>query len=115
MLGRKQRVTPSCCRDDLTDVSVTIQPAGNYAGLLPMVLGHVAIVYAGNGSALELPHGSSLSLTEFGVIVVAPRPTPNRFIPYGSILEIVESPVPSGSGESTSPAQPSPDDGQVHD
>jgi hypothetical protein len=99
--------------DDLAGMSVTIHPAGNYRGLLPMVLGHVAIVYAGDRTALALPAGSSLSLTEFGVIVVAPRSNPNRFIPYGSILEIVESPVPDGSPPE-SPGQLAPDDGQVH-
>jgi hypothetical protein len=89
-------------------VSVSFQPADNYQRLLPRTLGHVEIAY-NSGNPLELPDGSEIYLSEFGVFVAMPGPTPNRFIPYGSIREIVEAPVPASA------ARLSPDDGQVHD
>jgi hypothetical protein len=89
-------------------MAVTIGVTSNYAGTLGRVFGHVQVVYS-TGVTLELPDGSEIYLTEFGALVVMPGAAPNRFIPYGSITEIVEAPLP-GSSEQTSP-----DDGQTHD
>ena len=87
-------------------MSVSIQPAGNYAGLIAGSFAHVEIAYiAGVGAVLDLPDGSAIHLTEFGALVRTPGTSPNRFIPYSSILEIRGAKLP----------QPAPDDGQMHD
>ncbi|HUB37470.1 MAG TPA: hypothetical protein VMA72_01320 [Streptosporangiaceae bacterium] len=82
-----------------------ITPTGNYAGLIARSFRHARIVYAGAGATLDLPDHSSLYLTDFGVVVNTPDRSPNKFIPWASILEIVECDPP---GLAT-------DDGQMHD
>jgi hypothetical protein len=83
-------------------MAVTIQPAANYAGILGRYFGHVEIAYAlpGRGT-LDVPDGSALSLTEFGLVVVTPDESANRFLPWSAILEIRTC--------------AEPDDGQMHD
>ena len=60
---------------------------------------------AGAGATLDLPAGSSLFLTEFGVVVQTPDRSPNKFIPWASIFEIEECDPPGLAM----------DDGQMHD
>jgi hypothetical protein len=80
-------------------------PTGNCARLIAGSFRHARIVYAGAGAALDLPDRSSLYLTEFGVVVQTPDRSPNKFIPWASILEIQEC----------APPGPEIDDGQMHD
>jgi hypothetical protein len=86
-------------------VAVSITPTGSYARLIAGSFRHARIVYAGARAALDLPDRSLLYLTEFGVVVQTPDRSPNKFIPWASILEIEEC-VPPG---------PVIDDGQMHD
>jgi hypothetical protein len=86
-------------------VVVSILPAGHYGGLIAGSFRHARIVYAGAGATLDLPDRSLLYLTELGVVVRTPDGSPNKFIPWGSILEIEEC-APPGAGT---------DDGQMHD
>jgi hypothetical protein len=86
-------------------VAVSIMPTGNCARLIAGSFRHARIVYAGAGAALDLPDRSSLYLTEFGVVVQTPDRSPNKFIPWASILEIQEC----------APPGPEIDDGQMHD
>jgi hypothetical protein len=80
-------------------------PTGNCARLIAGSFRHARIVYASAGAALDLPDRSSLYLTEFGVVVQTPDRSPNKFIPWASILEIQEC----------APPGPEIDDGQMHD
>jgi len=75
------------------------------SGLIPRSFRHARIVYAGAGATLDLPAGSSLFLTEYGVVVQTPDRSPNKFIPWASIFEIEECVPPSCDA----------DDGQMHD
>ena len=90
-------------------VAVSITSTGNYAGLIAGSFRHARIVYAragpGVGATLELPDRSSVYLAEFGVVVQTPDGSPNKFIPWVSIVEIEEC-VPPGREV---------DDGQMHD
>jgi hypothetical protein len=86
-------------------VAVSITPTGNYAGLIAGSFRHARIVYAGVGATLDLPDRSSLYLTDFGVLVQTPDGSPNKLIPWASILEIEECATPRREV----------DDGQMHD
>jgi hypothetical protein len=86
-------------------VAVSITSTGNYARLITGSFRHARIVYAGAGATLDLPDRSSLYLTDFGVVVQTPDGSPNKFIPWASILEI----------EECAPPGPEIDDGQMHD
>jgi hypothetical protein len=86
-------------------VAVSISQTGSYAGLIAGSFRHARIVYAGASATLDLPDRSSLYLTEFGVVVQTPDRSPNKFIPWPSILQIEECASPRCEV----------DDGQMHD
>ncbi len=79
--------------------------AGTYAGLIAGNFRNARIVYARAGGTMYLPDSSSLYLTEFGVVVQTPAGSPDKFIPWASILEIEECAAPGREI----------DDGQMHD
>jgi hypothetical protein len=91
-------------------VAVTVSAAGNYVNMLGGLFGHVEIeMINGPAGTVELADNSTVTMTEFGLLVAQPGAAPNQFIPWSSVRRIVEAPVPPAS------VPPAPDDGQAHD